>query len=163
MSTRTCLFILTLLFIQPAAYAQVKPFSFGIYGEAMFKTPAYKENSNFGYGGGLNLQFNLPVKLSVIGSAGLLHFDGIKETAPLVSTPELNIAILRAGIKYRINLLYLKMESGAAMPLKNGQAAAILSPGLGIRFSSIDIQVKYERWLDDVNQDLYGIKLGIFF
>jgi hypothetical protein len=163
MALRICLLILTLLFIRPAANAQLKPFSFGVYGEAMFRTPAYKENSNFGYGGGLDFQFKLPVKLGITGSAGLLHFDGIKSESPLISTPELNIGILRAGLKYRINLLYLKLESGAAMPLKTGETTAILSPGLGVRFAAIDLQGKYEIWLDDANQEFYGIKLGIFF
>jgi hypothetical protein len=162
MSTRTCLLILTVLFISLAANAQVKPFSFGIYGEAIFRADNSKEKVNNGFGGGLDFQFRLPVKLSAIGSAGLLHFDE-KRLSPTVTVPELNIATLRAGVKYRINLLYLKMESGAAMPLKNGETTAILSPGMGIRFSAFDLQGKYEIWLDDVNQEFYGIKLGIFF
>jgi hypothetical protein len=55
------------------------------------------------------------------------------------------------------------VESGATLPLKNEESATILSPGLGIKFSSFDLQAKYEIWLDEVNQEFYGIKLGIFF
>jgi hypothetical protein len=161
MSTRNCL-ILILTFIGFSAKAQIKPFSFGFYGEAMFRTAALKERTNNGFGGGLDFQFRLPVKLVAIGSAGFIHFDEKKLTTA-TGSPELNIVTLRAGVKYRINLLYIKVESGATLPLKNEESATILSPGLGIKFSSFDLQAKYEIWLDEVNQEFYGIKLGIFF
>ena len=162
MRTRTVLFILPLLLIAVSLNAQIKPFAFGVYGEALMRTEALKDRTNNGFGGGLDFQFRLPVKISVTGSAGLLHFAE-KDLTSTTKVPEENMAIVRAGAKYRINLLYIKMESGAAIPLENGKTLAILSPGLGVKFSAIDIQAKYEVWLDEVNREFYGIKLGIFF
>lgn len=163
MITRTRFFILIFTLVTGlSTLAQVKPVSFGVYGEGLFRADNSKEQVKNGFGGGLDFQFKLPVKLAITASAGYVHF-GEKTLSATTKIPEINIAAVRTGLKYRVNLLYLKMESGAAIPFEEGNTTVILSPGLGIRLSAIDLQGKYEIWLDKTNQYFYGLKLGIHF
>lgn len=163
MTTRHCLFTLAFVFVSGlSAKAQVKPLSFGVYGEGLSRADNTKEQVNNGFGGGLDFEFKLPVRLAITGSAGYVHF-GEKTLSATTKIPEINIAAVRAGIKYRLNLLYAKMEAGTAIPFEQGNTRVILSPGLGIRLSAIDLQGKYEIWLDETNSCFYGIKIGIHF
>ena len=161
MITRTCIFFLSFLLIS-RAQAQIKPFSFGVYAEGLFHTGDTVEAFNNGFGGGLDFQFRLPVKFTFTGSAGLLHF-GEKTLSSTTKLPEMNLVALRAGARYRVNLFYLKLETGAVMPLKGGPATAVLSPGLGFKLAALDLQAKYEIWMGDTEQSFPGARLAIIF
>ncbi|HEY0272972.1 MAG TPA: hypothetical protein VGC22_07285 [Chitinophaga sp.] len=159
-----------------SAFAQLKRFSIGPYIETGAPAGNFHDNYQTGWGGGLNADIKLIAGFGVTGSAGFMHFTGKTVTSspdPLTGqtvtqkNPAINALPLRLGVKYHFfPLLYAKIEGGVANFIgdkyKTG-AAAIFSPGIGIRILMLDAQVKYEIWSRDGSNGFWGLKVGLNF
>lgn len=150
------LLILSCLFCITAANAQLKPFSFGVYGEAGMPTGDFKNSHNTGIGAGVQADIKLPVVgLGITASAGYMNFAG-KSGVPAVSAYP-----VRAGVKYNMTIFYVKLEGGVAnVTGDNATSAFILSPGVGLRLAKLDLQAKYEVWAKNESQAFWGLKAG---
>jgi hypothetical protein len=74
----------------------------------------------------------------------------------------INAIPLRAGVKYRlVPALYVKLEGGVANYLNSKSSAVIISPGIGLRVLGLDVQAKYETWVNEGSG--WGVKLGYNF
>ena len=125
-------------------FSQLKGFGIGPYVETAWPQGAFSQRAGKAIGGGVSADVKLLSKFSATGSIGLLRFA--KMSRPEVAYPPLTATPMRFGVKYRLPLIYLKMESGVAK-LKDKKDPVILSPGVGIRLLGLDVQASYESWL----------------
>ena len=148
----------------PRAEAQIKPFSFGVYAEAAFPTGNMSNYNDAGYGAGIGAEVKLPLKLSATGSFGFMHFGG-KDAGGNLSYPAVNAFPLRVGAKYRFNIVYVGLETGAAFLSEKagGGSTGILAPAIGVRFLNIDIRGKYESWFKGGNLQFWGVQGSLKF
>jgi hypothetical protein len=144
------------------ANAQTKRFVFGIYGEALFATESFSPGYDNGFGGGADFNYRFAGRFSVTGTAGYLHFHG-KDLIQGIPSPNMNFIPVRAGLKYQFPLVYLKLETGAVTNIDDGRISVSLSPGIGARILSFDVQARYEHWLNYRKSSYAGIKMGINF
>lgn len=154
--------VLILVFFLPAgkASAQLKKFSIGPYIEAAWPKGDFLSTNINGIGVGLAGDIKLGPKLNIMGSAGYLRFG--RRTGE--STSEVITAIpVRVGLKYKLPLVYLKMESGTARMRQQETSALILSPGVGIRILGLDVQGSYESWLADEGRSFASLKIAYHF
>ena len=80
----------------------------------------------------------------------------------MTKMPAINAFPIRAGIKYRfIPAVYFKLEGGVARFINNSGSAVIFSPGIGLRVLGLDLQAKYETWINEGSG--WGVKLGYNF
>ncbi|GAA4317414.1 hypothetical protein GCM10023184_01080 [Flaviaesturariibacter amylovorans] len=100
-----------------------------------------------GYGGGLALDVKLPLSLGVTGSVGVLHFPGVVDGVAITAFP------VRAGIKYRVSMIYAGLETGVAPMTKDMGSPVLLAPAIGVRVSMLDVKVKYETWFRKKDDD----------
>ena len=162
---KTTLLIISLTVLSQFANAQLKGFSVGPYAERAWPRGNFENFYNNGIGAGVAADINLPGKLSLIGSLGVLRFsgkefqkDGINEKiASLTATP------IRIGIKYKLPLVYLKLETGSARMNDDKGSGMILSPGAGIRILGLDVQVSYESWIRANSYSFWGLKASYRF
>ena len=147
------------------ANAQLKGFSIGPYAERAWTQGNFGKLYNNGIGAGIGADIKLPGKLGLTGSIGVLRFtgkdfqkDGVSEKmATLTATP------IRVGIKYRLPLVYLKLEGGSARMNDEKGGGMILSPGAGIRVLGLDVQVNYESWIRSNSYSFWGLKASYHF
>ncbi|HEX2533915.1 MAG TPA: outer membrane beta-barrel protein [Chitinophagaceae bacterium] len=156
---------LLLLCLAGPARAQLKGFSIGGYLEAASPTAGFEDTHKNGVGLGVEGNLKLPGKWGLTASAGYMHFgarrgQGMDDTLRM---PAFNATPLRVGVKYRLPLVYLKLESGVARFSRNGGTAFILSPGIGVRILALDIQGKLEAWTNDETYTFWGLKVGLHF
>jgi hypothetical protein len=145
--------------------AQLKGFSIGPYAEMAWPMGNLDETNKNGIGAGLNADIRIG-KLGLTGSVGYIHFAGkrIGANEGAVDMPAINAVPIRAGIKYRfIPLLYAKLEGGVAKYTGGDGSAIIVSPGIGLRLLGLDVQAKYEVWMNDGNSSFWGLKVGYNF
>jgi len=143
--------------------AQLKGFSIGPYAEVAWPMGTLEQTHKNGLGAGLNADIRIR-KFGLTASAGFIHFAGktITTTESTVHPAAINAFPVRAGIKYRfVPTLYMKLEGGVASYTNGKGSAFILSPGIGLRLLGLDIQAKYEAWINDGSG--WGIKLGYNF
>ena len=146
------------------ANAQLKGFSIGPYAEEAWPMGNLKETNKNGIGAGLNADIRVG-KLGLTASAGFIHFGGrtITTNEGRTGMPSISAVPLRAGIKYRfVPVLYVKLEGGVAHYTNANGSALILSPGIGLRFLGLDVQAKYEAWMNSRNS-FWGLKVGYNF
>lgn len=145
--------------------AQLKGFSFGPYAELAKPMGQFDDTHKNGLGAGLSADIRLG-KWGLTGSAGFIHFPG-KSVAPNGGTkdiPDINAFPIRAGFKYRlVPIVYVKLEGGVANFTKGNGSAVIVSPGIGLRILGLDVQGKYEAWMNDVTNSFWGLKVGYNF
>ncbi len=149
-----------------SAHAQLKGFSVGGYVESAFPVNSFEATHRIGLGAGVNADIKLPGKFGLTGSAGYMYFRGRTEDLgdTRIKHESLTAVPLRLGLKYRLApMVYLKMESGTARVNRGYGSGVILSPGIGVRVLGLDIQGKYERWLQDEKFSFWGIKAGLNF
>ena len=153
-------FLLLILFTGGSASAQLKGFSLGPYFEAAWPKGDFEQTNKNGVGVGVSADIRLPGKLSATGSIGYMRFGrkGGMENATTVSAIP-----IRAGLKYRLPILYFKLESGAARYRNDGGNALILSPGIGVRLLGLDIQGNFESWLGDEGRSFMALRLAYHF
>jgi hypothetical protein len=147
------------------ASAQLKGFSIGPYIEAAKPLGHLDETNKNGGGLGLNADIRLG-KIGITGSAGFMHFPGktIETNEGAKQTPAINVIPIRAGLKYRLApVLYAKLEGGMANYTNNDGSAFILSPGIGLRILGLDVQAKYETWINNGTRSFWGLKAGYNF
>ena len=155
------IFILTAL----QSNAQLKGFSIGPYAEAAWPMGKLKETNENGIGAGLNADIRIG-KLGLTAAAGFIHFGGktITTNEGTTGAPAINAIPVRAGIKYRfVPALYFKLEGGVANYTNGNGSAFILSPGIGLRLLGLDVQAKYEAWMNDGTSAFWGVKVGYNF
>jgi hypothetical protein len=152
--------LLMLLAFRPSAQAQLKGFSIGPYVEAALPVGDFGDAYQSGIGAGLGVDFKIPLTgLGVTASAGYMHFSPKNDL-----TEKLDAIPIRAGLKYKFSILYVKLEAGAASITNDGGTAFIISPGLGVRLLGLDIQGKYESWSKDkVSNGFAGLKVSYNF
>jgi hypothetical protein len=163
LKTLSLLFFLTVLSL--AAGAQLKGFSVGPYAERAWPRGNFETLYNNGIGAGVGADIKLPGNLGLTGSVGIIRFGGkefmkggVQEKQPaLTATP------IRIGLKYRLPLVYLKIESGTARMNDDQGGGFILAPGAGIRVLGLDVQVKYESWLRQSSYSFWGVKASYNF
>ena len=162
---RRVLIISALLFASASADAQLKGFSFGPYAERAWPAGNFEKEYNNGIGAGVGADIKLPGKLGLTGSVGLMRFSGksINKNGIQDNIPALTATPLRVGLKYRLPLLYLKLESGTARMNDGNGPGWILSPGAGIRVLGLDVQVKYESWIRSETNSFWGLKASYNF
>lgn len=171
------LFIAATCMFGNTAKAQLKGFSIGPYVETGTPVGDFKETNNTGFGGGLNADIKLIAGFGVTGSAGFMYFPGktyltLNENNQTISVKgeALKALPVRVGLKYKFGfpLLYVKVEGGTAT-FVGGEGehykgtAAILAPGLGIRFLGLDVEAKYEAWFKNSTRGFFGLKAGYNF
>ncbi len=147
----------SLLALSTSASAQLKPFSIGLYGEVGMPTGDFGKGFNTGFGGGLTADFNLPVGFGITGSAGYMHFPG------KISGTKLSAIPIRAGIKYKVAMVYFKVEGGVASISNGGGSPFIVSPGIGVKLLKFDVQAKYEVWAQNNSLAFWGGRVAFHF
>jgi hypothetical protein len=158
-------FILLVIFSASNSQAQLKGFSIGPYVERAIPIGIMEDQYQKGLGAGIGGDLKLPGKLGLTGSVGVLRFagmnaetpEGFKNNKALMATP------VRVGIKYRLPLVYLKLESGNARLNDDKGNGFILSPGIGIRVLGLDVQAKHETWFRNENLSFWGLKASYNF
>jgi hypothetical protein len=145
--------------------AQLKGFSLGPYVEKAMPLGAMENNYHDGLGAGIGGDVKLPGRLGLTGSVGVLRFggknsetsEGVVKNKALMATP------VRVGLKYRLPLVYLKLESGTARLNDDKGNGFILSPGVGIRILGLDVQAKHESWFRSQTYSFWGLKASYNF
>jgi len=146
------------------ASAQLKGFSIGPYIEGAWPTGNFKKMNGTASGIGITADINLPGKWSATGSAGYLHFRRLNDPAhPELNSKAINALPLRAGVKYKLPIVYLKAEAGSAKLLNGDDAPFIFSPGAGVRLLGLDIQGNYETWVSDKSTNFWSLRLAYHF
>ena len=162
---KTTLLIFSLTILSQLAHAQLKGFSIGPYAERAWPRGNFATLYNNGLGAGVGADVKLPGKLSLTGSLGLIKFtgkefqkEGVSEKmATLTATP------IRVGLKYRLPLVYFKLEGGSARMNDEKGGGMILSPGAGIRILGLDVQVNYESWIRTNSYSFWGLRASYHF
>lgn len=160
-----CLFFfLTLSLSTLTCLGQLKGFSVGPYVEYASPVGNFSETHRPGYGAGLGADVRLG-RLGLTGSAGILYFRGSQvSTASEKPNASITAYPIRLGLKYRfLPFLYGKMETGNASLNRGEGQSLILSPGLGLRFLGLDLQVKYEAWRGNTHRNFWGFRAGYNF
>ena len=162
---RSIPFIISAIFFTVAAQAQVKGFSVGGFAEGGKPTGEFANTHSKGYGVGATADIKLPGRFGLTGSVGYMKFDGktIEKEGSTQKTPDITAMPIRAGLKYRFPLVYLKLEGGVAKFTNGDDKAIIVSPGIGIRILGIDVQVKHETWVNDKAKGFWGLRTGYNF
>lgn len=155
------LLLVVLLCSVCSAHAQLKGFSIGPYVEAAWPRGDFAQSNRNGIGAGLAADIKLGNHLAAMGSYGILHFGAQRGSD--FSGQTINARPLRLGLKYKLPLLYFKMESGSAKLGSGMGNAVILSPGVGIRLLGLDLQGSYESWLGDQHMSFASLKLAYHF
>ena len=157
--------IITATFISNAAQAQLKGFSIGGFAEGAKPTGEFANTHGNGYGVGATADIKLPGKFGLTGSVGYMKFDGktLEKDGSTQKTPNITAMPIRAGLKYRFPLVYLKLEGGVAKFTNGDDKAIIVSPGIGVRLAGIDVQVKHETWVNDKARGFWGLRAGYNF
>jgi len=158
-------FLLTIISLVTGfqSMAQLKGFSVGPYAEMIWPMGRLDETNDKGIGGGINADIRIR-KFGLTASAGFIHFSGksMKVNDDMTKMPAINAFPIRAGIKYRfIPAVYFKLEGGVARFINNSGSAVIFSPGIGLRVLGLDLQAKYETWINEGSG--WGVKLGYNF
>jgi len=151
------------LLISSKSDAQLKGFSIGPYAEMIWPVGSVEKTNNNGIGGGINADIRIG-KFGITGSAGFIHFDGktIPANEGKTKMPSISAIPVRAGIKYRfIPALYIKLEGGVARFTDDRGSALIFSPGIGLRVLGLDVQGKYEAWINEGSG--WGAKISYNF
>ena len=154
------LFLCTLSVKQ--GFSQLKGFSFGPYLEFGSPKGEFAKHNGNGLGAGLGADFKLAKKLSVMGSIGYMRFG--REGGLLDSKNSVVSAVpVRGGVRYKLPLIYVKLETGVAKFNNDLPNALILSPGIGIRVLGLDIRGSYETWLGDEGRSFAALRLAYHF
>ncbi len=157
--------LLTALYSQAAA--QWKSFDIGPYGEVAIPTGLVSGDFKHGLGGGVTADIRIVERWAATLSVGYMELKG--QHLGAYKVPDLGTIPLRAGVKYRASpFFYLKMDAGwAAYTGKSSGindydgGAPLFSPGIGFRIKGLDLQAKYEIWIDDdVANRFIGLKMG---
>jgi hypothetical protein len=164
-NVKTFFLIIPLTFLCFIANAQLKGFSIGPYAERAWPRGNFGKLYKNGIGAGVGADIKLPGNLGLTGSLGIIRFPGKEfqngelheKMDALTATP------IRIGLKYRLPLVYLKMETGTARMNDEGGSGVILSPGAGIRVLGLDVQLKYETWLRTKSYSFLGLKASYNF
>lgn len=155
--------VLLILLLSYTASAQLKGFSIGPYVEGAWPTGNFKKMNGNASGIGVAADINLPGKWSATGSAGYLHFRRLNDRSASESSEAINALPLRAGLKYKLPLVYLKAEAGSARLLNGEGSSFIIAPGVGIRLLGLDIQGNYETWIRDKSTHFWSLRLAYHF
>lgn len=148
--------------IASTASAQLKGFSFGPYLEAAWPKGDFLQTNRNGLGLGLAADMKLGGKLAAMGSAGYMHF-GNRSSNDNTVDETVNAVPVRVGIKYRLPLVYVKLESGVAKFSDGRENPLILSPGIGVRLLGLDVQASYETWLSKNGRSFAALRMGYHF
>ena len=143
-----------------AADAQLKGFGIGPYAETAWPAGAFVNTHTRGWGAGIGADIKLPGKLGITGSAGYMRF-GARDME--VENKAVQAFPLRIGLKYRLPLVYFKLESGKANRTGDGDGGWIIAPGIGARILGLDLQAKYEAWSGTPRVGFWGVKAGFQF
>ncbi|HEY5367367.1 MAG TPA: hypothetical protein VIJ75_00120 [Hanamia sp.] len=145
----------------------------GINLEAAFPTGNFGKAYSMGFGGSVMGRYALSDKANLTASLGYLNFSGktITETFPgdeggtrTVTTkiPSMHGIPLRLGANYSLGSpLFIQGEIGAAF--MKGATAFLYAPGIGARFSNLEVEAKYEGWSKNGTLSFFGIRVGYFF
>jgi len=143
--------------------AQLKGFSIGPYAEMIWPAGNTANTYSTAVGGGLNADIRIQ-KFGVSASAGFIHIGGktVAVNEGTAKTAAINAIPVRVGIKYRfVPALYFKVEGGVARYVDDAGSAVIFSPGIGVRVLGLDVQAKYETWIDKGSG--WGLKVAYNF
>ncbi|PIW70757.1 MAG: hypothetical protein COW08_00300 [Ignavibacteriales bacterium CG12_big_fil_rev_8_21_14_0_65_30_8] len=147
-----------------SANAQVKAV---INGGVQIPTGDFKNSNDVGYGGSIDAEFNVPL-------VGPTFFVSTGYNRWTISNTDYNNSIipLMGGIKYffgtpgGIVTLYFGGALGMAIlndntPLSDSQSKFIWSPSIGVRFSNLDINAKYQSISSNgFTYSWYGLNIG---
>ena len=142
--------------------AQLKGFSVGPYFEAAWPKGDMADVNKNGLGIGVAADVKLGGKLAATGSVGFIRF-GKRSVNSNLASQVISATPIRAGLKYKLPILYLKLESGIARFSNGNESPLILSPGIGVRLLGLDIQGSYETWLGEEGRSFTAIKIGYHF
>ncbi|MEO8949953.1 MAG: hypothetical protein ABI308_16180 [Mucilaginibacter sp.] len=144
----------------------------GVNIEGAFPTGDFSKAYSFGIGGSLMGRYPLSDKAKLTASLGYLNFSGksITETyesdgGPQTETykaPSMYGVPLRVGANYLLGTtIFVQGEIGAAF--MKGGTAFLYTPGIGARFSNLEVEAKYEGWSRNGTLSFFGIRAGYFF
>lgn len=145
----------------------------GINIDGAFPTGDFGKSYSFGIGGSVMGRYALNDKANLTASLGYLNFSGKTITATYTGEdeeehtesfkwPSLHGIPLRLGANYLISgPLFIQGEIGAAF-LKGG-TAFLYTPGIGVRFSNLEVEAKYEGWSKNGTLSFFGVRAGYFF
>lgn len=149
-----------------------KQIQVGINIEGAFPTGDFGKVYSFGIGGSVMGRYALSDKANLTASLGYLNFSGksITETyegddgtqTDTYKVPSMHGIPLRLGANYLISgPLFIQGEIGAAF--MKGATAFLYAPGIGARFSNLEVEAKYEGWSKNGTLSFFGIRVGYFF
>ena len=168
-----CITLLTASICQAqSAKSIAKKIQAGINIEAAFPTGNFSNAYSFGIGGSVMGRYALSDKTNLTASLGYLNFSGksVTETyddegAPQTQTykvPSMHGVPLRLGANYLLGTtIFVQGEIGAAF--MKGGTAFLYTPGIGARFSNLEVEAKYEGWSKNGTLSFFGIRAGYFF
>ena len=159
---KASLFLILICFASLSSTAQLKGFSLGPYFEAAKPRGDMAEMNKNGLGIGVAADIKLGKRMAATGSVGYLHFGKKAGTADKPGAV-INAVPIRAGLKYKLPIIYMKMESGVARFTNESESPLILSPGIGVRLLGLDVQGSYETWLGDYGRTFGVLRIGYHF
>jgi hypothetical protein len=145
----------------------------GINIEGAFPTGDFGKSYSFGIGGSVMGRYALSDKANLTASLGYLNFSGKTITETYIGEdeeehtesykiPSFHGVPLRLGANYSIGApLFIQGEIGTAF-LKGG-TAFLYTPGIGARFSNLEVEAKYEGWSKYGTPSFFEIRVGYFF
>lgn len=162
---KTLLIILSLTILTFSSRAQLKGFSIGPYAERAWPRGNFEQLYHNGLGAGLGADIKLPGSLGITGSVGVIRFSGkeVQKSGITEKIPALTATPIRLGLKYRLPLVYLKLEGGLANMNDDSGKGIIFSPGAGVRVLGLDVQLKYETWIRATPYRFWGLKASYNF
>jgi len=156
-----------LFIISVSALAQTRKLTYGPYVETLINQGRLPAASKVGAGAGMEMKVKILTGWSFTASAGYVCFKG--NTTPKNSSGADYQAIpVRLGVEYKLPVpaVYVKVEGGTATIIGHysGQGTrAIVTPGLGVHLKSLDVEAKYETWIQDNANSTIGVKAALSF
>lgn len=156
-------FFAVLFFITAGTYGQSKKLTYGPYVEALINQGKLPAASKVGTGGGVGMNVKLLTGWSFTASAGYVCFKA-NTTEKNSTATDYQVIPVRLGVEYKLPVpaVYVKVETGTATIIGHG-TKAILTPGLGVHLKSLDVEAKYETWIQDNSNSAIGVKAAYSF
>jgi len=161
--------IIVIVFLFAGANAQMREPKLGIGAEFGFPMTSFGDDAQYGIGGSLLYQQPVAPALNITVNVGFLRFNG-KQTFGNLRYRQSFIPI-KGGVRYFVgSYLYGGAEIGAILPATSGESTAFAyNPNIGFEFpvsdkGSIDIGLRYERWLrNNGTKSFAGLRAGFNF
>lgn len=126
---------------------QVKKLVLSVGAEGALPIGDSKDVYSAGFGATAQAEYMIAEKFGVTLNAGYIHFSGKDYTLPVIGTVKGSsigqIPVLVGARYYFIKDIYLSGQLGFSSFTKDGGTAFTYAPGIGAKFSVLDVTLKY--------------------